>query len=319
MFAFPRQFWRLTALACAGSLLCSCSSSSKDEAKDPVDDSGNFVFETGSYTVESAAESYQCFTQTLTEDLSVDRIWYDGKTSVHHLVMVQTLAPEPDGTFECDTFFKPTWIPLFANGTGSTTLDLPAGSSFFLPKGTQLLVQLHLLNATNEPVTDSVKIRARPVEPTANLAGIYGFGTTLIDLPPSSKSSVTNDCTVDSNVDIFAVFPHMHTKGTSLTFSVGKDKESLEEVYRVEPWDFDKQEIEPFPLVLEPGTVTRTTCSYDNTTSDKIVFGESTFNEMCFFTAFRTNFENLAGCLELGGWAGLTPDGGAGADAGGGY
>jgi hypothetical protein len=295
-------------------LLAACSKSS-DEAEKPAGD--EFVFDTGQFEVESAAEKYLCFTRTLTEDMSVDRIWYDGKAVVHHLVMVKTLAPEPEGPFECPTFFKTTWIPLFANGTGAGSVDLPAGSTFKLTKGTQLLVQLHLLNTTEATRKDAVQIRMHPTEPTDNLAGIYGFGTTKVELPAKQKTSLTNDCKVDKDVDIFAVFPHMHTRGTSLTFSVGKDEASLSEVFRVDPWDFDQQSIDPISLTLKPGDLTRVVCSYDNPTDKPIKFGESTFDEMCFFTAFRTNFQDLDGCIDLGGWGGQTPGGDGGTGDGG--
>jgi hypothetical protein len=298
---------------CSFALACS-----SQEQREPGEGVDAFVFDTGTFSVNPADESYQCFTHTLDRDLSVDRIWYEGRATVHHLVLVQTLVPEPEAPFQCDTFFKPTWLPLFANGTGSAALDLPSGSSFFLPKGTQLLVQLHLLNSSGATKQDSVQIRLRRVAPTEDRAGIYGFGTTKISLPPNQKSSVQNDCSVESQVDVFAVFPHMHTRGTSLSFAVGRDEASLAELYRVEPWDFDQQAIAPLSFRLEPGDLTRVTCNYDNPTSELIEFGESTFNEMCFFTTFRSKYQALDGCIDLGGWGSNTPGGDGGTGDGGG-
>jgi hypothetical protein len=188
-----------------------------------------------------------------------------------------------------------------------------------LPKGTQLLMQLHLLNATSDDVSSSLAVDMRTVAQTSSEAGIYGFGTTLITLPPNAETTVTNFCTVEEDVDIFAVFPHMHTLGKSLTFEVGPDADHLHEEYRIDPWDFGNQFIAPHPLQLHPGDVTRTSCTFDNTRAEVVEFGESTTDEMCFFTAFRTDYLGLAGCLELGGWAKYTPAADAGAgDAGGG-
>ena len=138
-----------------------------------------FVFDTGTYSVDPGAEKYMCFTKTVAEDTWVDRFTHGNEATVHHMVLVHTLAPEPAAPFECPTFFKTTWIPLFATGTADAELAVPKGSSFFLPKGTQLLMQLHLLNASDRPTKGSLSVNMRKVAKTASEAGIYGFGTTI--------------------------------------------------------------------------------------------------------------------------------------------
>jgi hypothetical protein len=301
----------LAALATNG-LACS----SKDEATEPAagNSIGELVFDTGTYSVPKSTEMYRCFTKTFDEDMWIDHFAYDAEPTVHHMVLAQTLAPEPDGTFECPVFFKPTWIPLFANGTGGAELSVPSGSSFPLPKGTQVLVQLHLLNASEADATGELKIHLRKVARTADESGIFAFGTTDVTLPPKQSTSIHNDCTIDGDVDVFALFPHMHKLGKSLKFEVGPDADHLETIFSVDQWNFDKQFIAAKPVKLHAGDFTRTTCTYDNTTDKEVVFGESTFNEMCFLPTFRTGFTALDGCLELGSWGNQTPGGDASVD-----
>lgn len=310
-----RTFVVLLGLGHAG-----CSSGSKSSAAPTALASGSeFSFESDTYAVPAGTEKYMCFTKKITEDMWVDKFSHGDQANVHHLVLVRTLAPESDEPFECPVFFKTTWIPLFATGTSDAELVTPSGSSFSLPKGTQLLLQLHLLNAGVDTATGKVDIAMRKVAKTPSEAGVYGFGTTLITLPPGEVTTVKNDCVVKNDVDVFAVFPHMHTLGKSLTFETGPDPDHLTQEYEVHDWDFGNQFIAPHPLHLYAGEATRTTCTYDNTRSQAVTFGESTENEMCFFTAFRTNYQGLDGCVELGGWKALTPgggDGGAAPDSG---
>lgn len=300
-------------LAAVVLLLAPVSCSGNDAKPKPAEQL--LSFKTDTFTLAPGAEKYMCYTKTLTEDVWIDRFSHAGHPDVHHMVLVRTLVPEPEQPFECPTFFKPTWIPLFATGTSNAEMTVPAGSSFPLAKGTQLLIQLHLLNSSVVENSGALEVQMRKVAPTQSEAGIYAFGTTLIDLPAAQVSSVSNDCTVQEDVNFFAVFPHMHTLGKSLVFERGPDAQHLQEEYRVDPWDFGDQFIAPHPMTLHTGDLTRTTCTYDNTRTTRVTFGESTENEMCFFVGFRTQSKGLAGCLELGGWSQLTPHGDAGTAA----
>ncbi len=267
----------------------------------------DFDFTTDEFTVAAGKEKYLCFTRRLDEALNIDRVSYEKNSVVHHLALVRTLTPEADAPFECNVFFKTTWIPLFANGTDSAKIETPKDASFPLDKGAQLLVQLHLLNYETKDVTTKITIRLHKAGKTTHQAGIYGFGTTNVKLPSKKETSVTNDCKPESDVHIFAAFPHMHTLGTTLTFATGPDEKSLTPRFQVSPWDFDKQAIVPLDLVIKAGELTRVTCTYFNDRDTEVTFGESTENEMCFFTTFVSPWKGLDGCIDLGGWGAVTP------------
>lgn len=290
------------AFGCSNGDNASADTSNSLPAADGATAENQYVFDTGPYSVPAGSEHYLCTTKTVEQDLYIDKFWHEGAPTVHHLVLVQTLTPEPEGSFECDVFFKTSWIPLFASGTASAELSVPAGSSFEIPKGTQLLVQLHLLNSTESEVSGDIAINMHTTTKTDSLAGIYGLGTTVISLPPSQTSSVHNDCVMSESVDVFAVFPHMHTHGTSLTFESGPDADHLVKQYEINPWNFGEQFIAPKTLTLNAGDLTRVTCNYNNPTDGTITFGESTLDEMCFFTVFRTGYQGLNGCVNLDGW-----------------
>src|SRR5689334_13037068 len=122
------------AVLCAGlgSLGCSSDGEAASESRRPVPEvqPNELIFDTPDFDVTPGKEKYLCFTKTLDEDVWIDRFHHDDQPTIHHLVLVKTLAPESDEPFECPTFFKPTWIPLFATGTAEGQLETPEGSSF---------------------------------------------------------------------------------------------------------------------------------------------------------------------------------------------
>jgi hypothetical protein len=282
-----------------------CGSHGSSPAPSPT-----FTIQTPTVTVAAGQEKYVCYAQTLTEDLTVDRYDYAVVPFVHHVFFSRDLAPEPEGLSECDVLFKTSWIPLLVAGKGNATLQDPAGAASVLPKGTQLVVQLHLLNPSTSEASATVSIDMhRSTLDKPKPVGLYAFGTQVISLPPNATTSVSYECTPAQDVVSFTDFPHMHRLGTKLTFEVADATGAYHQAYARDPYDFNNQYLEPTPLSVLKGTKTRITCTYDNTTTGTVVYGESTNDEMCFFAMFVAGLDGTAGCIQ-------SPAGDAGADAG---
>jgi hypothetical protein len=125
--------------------------------------------------------------------------------STHHIFLGQTLAPEPEGVSDCPVLTRGTWLPLFIGGVDSDPLVLPAGSGMRLPPGTQLVMQLHLQNTADHPITARTAILMVTGDPAADLmpAGIYGLDDRAIRLPARSVDVVSEmGCTVDRPLDV---------------------------------------------------------------------------------------------------------------------
>jgi hypothetical protein len=260
----------------------------------------DFVVESGEYTLAPGEERFFCYPYTVAEDVTLRSFHSDATTGIHHLLYVQTTQPEPTEPFECDVLIKRTWLPLFAKATGSVTLDLPPEAGILLPKGAQMLMQLHLLNASSEPLTGKARITSQKIAPSEVKyhSGLFAFGTQTINLPPHTAKTLTNDCVVSHDVDIFAVYPHEHQFGTHIKFEAGKSPSELQPIWD-KAWDFDNQGIYPYELHLNRGDFTRTTCEYNNTSDNTVKYGESTKTEMCFFLTFSKDGKRLDGCIDL--------------------
>jgi hypothetical protein len=288
-----RTFWCISAVFA----LSACSGSS-----DRAPPAHGFQLKTPAYTLPAGQEQYLCYTVKLDEADDVAITAFDSFTSeqVHHLEVFQALAPEADGLNPCDGTVKVTWLPLFGGGQNAGGLKLPDGAGFKLPKDAQLLVQLHLLNATTKDVQQKVVINMDYAADPGGVtpAGIFAFGSMEINLPPQSQGTqVVSSCQLPKALDVFAVQPHMHTRGTKVTFDVGASEDAAQTVYQRNPWVFGAQPIDAFQMPMTQGQFGRVTCTYDNTSDKAITYGESTEDEMCYLVLFYTPFDRLGGCV----------------------
>jgi hypothetical protein len=293
-------------------LVLGCGSSEKDTEPgtgDPGASSSGIevsdeqaVFRTDEITVEAGAERFVCFAADVPEDLVIDGYRHEAQSQVHHVIFSRAMAPEPDGLAECDVLFRNSWEPLFPTGAGASEIEFPDGVGHKLTAGEQLVLQLHLLNAAAEAVTDRVEIvmhRSHAADPRP--VGTYVFGTLNVMLPPAQQSQIRGVCELEEKVELIAAFPHMHLLGQSLRFETGPSEAALEQVFERNPYDFDDQALTPIELTLDVGDFARVTCDYDNPYQQPITFGESTTNEMCFFVGLATDREGVSSCMFGGG------------------
>ena len=274
-----------------------------------LDPDAFYIFEAGPFVVPAGTERFLCYSFRLDEDLTVSEVAVDSRPVLHHVVFSRTSSPDPDGFFECDVLFQNNWLPVFISGTGDASLKMPDGAGHVLPKGTQLTVQLHLLNATLEDITDVIPVGLRRSTADGVIpVSTSVFGTVNIALPPKETVSVQSGCKAKGTVHLFSAFAHMHYLGRSMVVSVGPDEGHLTEVFRSDPYDFNYQALVPLDLTIHEGDHVRVACEYENFLDRFVTFGESSTNEMCFFIAFGTGAGGgLGGCIG-GGNGNLLPE-----------
>jgi hypothetical protein len=276
-----------------GSLLFACSGPPGGS----VSTAEAFLFRTEPFVLRGGEERFLCYAHTLGEELVVDRIDFGSNRLVHHLLLIQTTVAEPEGFSECAVLFRPGWLPMFGAATAATRLQMPEGVGMVLPRGTQILLQLHLLNPAPTEARGVVEVALhKSARRDVESVGLVAFGRPELMLPPRQASQSVHTCSVPEALEIFAVLPHMHYLGKSLVFEIGSSDSELREVYRRQPWSFDDQYLDPITLSLPRGTRARVTCTFENTTDRTVTFGESSNDEMCFLVTFARGRRGLEGC-----------------------
>jgi hypothetical protein len=245
------------------------------------------------FSLPAGTEDYWCQRVTVKSDMYIVRVTPLSPVGVHH----EVLAIDPSGMYP-DGLTKqsvdkaacpaigPTWTPLFASGVGSPSLDMPPGIALKISAGQQIVLNLHLFDATTSTVSGTAILNvAAAVDPSGyQLAGVPFVGSVNFTVP-AAGGTVNGKCTLSNDSQYFAVFPHMHLQGTHLkVVTTG----SVSQTVWDEDYSFNDQKFGTWtPLQLKKGDVIQNTCTYGpspNGTPTK--FGESTTNEMCFAISY---------------------------------
>lgn len=297
---FARTLISFSLLGLVGG--CGDSAPADDTPPPPAN---GYQLKTPMLTLDAGQERYLCYTVRLNEKQQVAVTKFDAFTTsvIHHYEVFQALVPEQDGLFECpgQGAVKMTWLPLFGGGVGAAGLTVPDGAGFKIPGNSQLLLQLHMLNASTTSSSSNVTINMTYADDAAKVtpAGIFALGSMNINLPAGSQGvKINSQCALPKKLNVFAVQPHMHKLGTKITMERGQDPASMQTIFKRDPWVFGAQPIEPFSMNLNSGDYVGTTCTFNNTTSKPVMYGESTLDEMCYFVLFYTPFDRLDGCID---------------------
>lgn len=177
---------------------------------------------------------------------------------------------------------------IYASGVGTNELRFPAGTGLRLTADTVIFLQLHIFNLTDAPIAGTSGVEVLVVEPNevTDEVDLFLPGPTDLSIPPNKETTVTGTCTVREPQTVFALFPHMHQLGTHFktTFTVG----GVDQVIHNGGYAFDEQAFLPIgPTVMSAGDKITTECTWNNTTSQTVTWGESSTTEMCFSILYR--------------------------------
>jgi hypothetical protein len=208
-------------------------------------------------------------------------------TGVHHLA----LFFEPGGSVrpdrECSTFGN--WSLLWGAGVGTNDAALPDGVAVPMRRDGVYVLQIHILNATDQSVAIDAGVDLTLTEPGATYtrAGTFLEGNTSFTVPAhSTGTTVTTDCTgrLPAGAQLVGLFPHMHKLGAQFQTKLGGQT-----IYD-QPWKFDAQTLAmfaPAPAVAASDTI-EMRCIFNNPTDTAVSFGLSTNDEMCFGAFYYT-------------------------------
>lgn len=245
----------------------------------------------GDWSLAAGEEGYYCVYATVPRDLYIKAFRPIGPAGTHHTVLTRYSGSHPDGVVRCDVGTNGQSM-IYGSGVGSPDFVFPAGVGMHLTAGTRLLLNLHLYNANDQPLTgrSGTLFQETTAADIEHVGEIVLAGPTVgLSVPPgtSTQSGTCNLSNVTSQpVQLFALSQHMHKLGRHLKSTIRRGGQDI--VLQDVPYDFEHQ---GFQLVqptveLRPGDVLTTSCTYDNATGATVRFGDSSDDEMCFTDLF---------------------------------
>lgn len=260
----------------------------------------------GQWTLPPGTESYVCVYMTLQEPIAFRALRPESPPGTHHTLLSYFDAPEhDDGTVPCSVSDNGDHI-LAATGVGTeATQPLPEGVSFQLPAGSQLLLNLHLYNATDDMLSGRTGITIKRSEtPDVDIRAEHILaGPLRLQIPPGEATQMGR-CTFTGDATVVEIFPHMHQLGSHIRV-VAHSTTQGERVLHDADYDFEEQLFYPIePLEMAEGDHVTVECTYQNDTGQTVTFGDSSDSEMCFAGLIR--YPALGGSLKsVGGTLGL--------------
>ncbi|MEO8700437.1 MAG: hypothetical protein ABI867_10350 [Kofleriaceae bacterium] len=236
----------------------------------------------------------------------------------HHsnwfFVPERTFAGE-DGSYSCRDrdFNEPVAAVLggvlFAQSTQAPheIQQFPEGVVIKIPPFSKIVTQIHLLNASETPLTVRPNIKITPVAEstvTTTLAGI-SFQNQALALPANRQSRFTIDCDLapqhrslfgrDPDFKIYYALAHYHELGTGLTVEAVRPDGSATTVFTTSTRVGDTLGGPIDPAFDMTGyTRVRFSCEFFNPRPDVVRWGVGD-QEMCVFLAFSDSTYNWGG------------------------
>ncbi len=262
---------------------------------------------------------YRCFVipSKFTEDhyIAAMEIRPGNRKVVHHVIMhfdttgaareLDAKDPGPGYTAFGGVGFKSGgtiggWAP------GNYPTYLPDGVGRFVPKGADLVMQVHY-HRSGKPETDRTKVglyfAKGPVDKRLRARMVLKF---LLRIPPGDPDYVVHSSiTLENDVTAYRVTPHMHLLGKDMKVTAILPDETAVPLVHVVNWDFNWQTSYEFakPIRLPAGTKVTLEAHYDNSSKNPlnphnppevVHWGEQTTEEMCIaFLNFTLDKEHL--------------------------
>jgi peroxiredoxin len=187
------------------------------------------------------------------------------------------------------------WAP------GQMARHLPAGTGHFLPKGADVVVQVHYhRNGRVEKDRTAIGLYFAKQPVARRMKSLVLPGRFLAIPAGAAHYTVKGTIEVEQDCLLHSVMPHMHMLGREIKVTVTPPEGEPFTLVAINDWNYNWQETyflkEPIPI--KKGTKFTVEAVYDNTDKNPsnpfnpprtVPFGEQTDNEMCFVFLGATN------------------------------
>jgi hypothetical protein len=279
------------------------------------------------FTVQPGQEATKCVWMRLPNatEVKVHQLHNVLGSSSHHLIVyrdnmdtTEQLTPIDCQPFTGALNTTGSIAPIMITQRADDALFLPEGVAYTFAANQMIKLEMHYLNATDEPVDATATVNFYLSDPSEiqHEADILFIGSPDINIGPMMPFHLKQFFKVPNYVDlsesnIFAITGHTHHFGTDVQVRVGASKTGpFTDVYKPQPFSWS----EPITVTHKPEFSVPTgggfefECSYMNTSNDDVGFGESANDEMCFFWAYYYPSKGSKVCVhteQVGGTNGL--------------
>jgi hypothetical protein len=234
-------------------------------------------------------DSLTCFytSTTTSTELTVGDATGSQGPGGHHIIVYYTDTPQTPTHHPCTDAEMISWHQIAGASTGGEpVIAMPEGGAIKVPPGKQLVVQSHYINTTGatKSVSDTINLQLLDPKNIQQYINYWVINDDQFSVPPMGTAKSVSTCTFPQDVKTVVLLGHMHAYGAHYTLErVDAQGNTLETVYdqawqplyMTHPPLLTNTLAEPHDIVA--GTIYRQTCSWNNLTTNPLVFPD----EMC--------------------------------------
>ena len=186
---------------------------------------------------------------------------------VHHIVITNTERNQKSPiTNREQRKWTDSYIAL--GGSGVQATFFPKGSGIFIPKKTELTVQIHY-TTTGKQETDQTKIGLyyHDAPPEKEFYSLAPSNTEFVIPPFGNNIAISVEDSIHKDIKLYYIVPHMHYRGKSISFSVIYPDGIKETIVSVPDFSFNWQRLYELkePKIIPKGSKIVVEGIYDNT------------------------------------------------------
>jgi len=246
------------------------------------------------------------------KDIDILRVTGVQSAGGHHTV---AFATSKDAVGQSEECVDGEMEAGFLGGTGGdgAAIELPENTAFRLTKGSGIMLSNHFINTSEDFITGEsvLDLKLVEVDSSRRVAGLFAVLTTEFDIPARGKAQAKSECTLEKDIELFALTNHMHEYGTSASSRLVRAAgDAAEIVSDIPAWSPEmtgnpqwKMYVGGDALKLSKGATIDVECNWQNTSATALTFPR----EMCLTVGFffSDKAENRA-CAN-GTWVDVAP------------
>lgn len=248
----------------------------------PAPPTGAVRYDFPEQVVAPGADVQTCyFMEPVAEDMFIRALDSYQSRFGHHLILFRAEKPEPVGSVrDCTSIQDMINLMPVISSVNFGLQEFPEGMAVRVPAGTQLVLQQHIVNTSENSIRlrDAVHVRYAPKAEVQIMAGFYGLSDVNFILPPHNQHTTNWECVVPRDMSVLLMGPHMHEWGKSFVAQAGP-VDNLQTIIDIPEWRAEMRDTPPVteyskdaPLLLKKGDVIRTKCTWMNTTAEELIF-----------------------------------------------
>jgi hypothetical protein len=268
----------------------------------PIGKRRGLYLDGGQFDVPAASERTQCtyVIPSPEDDILLGRYEARMQPGSHHFNMmrfepgaVETAGVELGVPRDCVS----VGVPLYVAGSEWQYVDapLPPGLGSRIPAGSGLVMEVHYVNTTSEPIRGAVEVNLYERDPAEveHLVGVYFNLMQGFEVPARSKAKFRARCPARAQTNVVLLTSHMHRFGRRFTIDLFDDDAGTQtQLY--ESTDYAHPLVLQHatnPIVIGPNQGFEWSCEYHNFLDQPVVDGEMGLtDEMCIMVAYYYDY-----------------------------